>query len=152
MFRGPVQDCYNRQHHWGVAEMPKWPFDEIVDPSGLTDADWAEINRLKTAYETGGEKALDSAFEQLAADPIRAYRVVAALFPEMLREQTKDALAERGITEEDLREMLKKAKKAEGPSSKRQLSPCRGCSKDQPRTLQSTAYLLQPIPGSPSHV
>ena len=100
--------------------MPKWPFEEIADRSGLTDADWAEINRLKTAYETGGDKALDAAFQQLVADPIRAYRVVGALFPEMLREQTKDALAERGVTEEDLREMLEKAKtEAESPSSKR---------------------------------
>ena len=60
--------------------MPKWPFDEIADSLGVTDADWAEINRLKTAYETGGEKALGAAFEQLVADPIRAYRVVGALF------------------------------------------------------------------------
>src|ERR1700738_3806052 len=29
---------------------------------------------------------------------------------------------------------------------------CRGCSKDQPRTPQSTAYLLQPLPGWPLHV
>src|SRR5471030_457043 len=29
---------------------------------------------------------------------------------------------------------------------------CRGCSEDQPRTLQSTVRLPQPFPGSPSHV
>jgi hypothetical protein len=29
---------------------------EIVDSSHLTDADWAEINKLKKAYETGGKK------------------------------------------------------------------------------------------------
>src|SRR5215470_17917066 len=28
---------------------------------------------------------------------------------------------------------------------------CRGCSLDQPRTPQSTARLLQPLPGWPSH-
>jgi hypothetical protein len=44
--------------------MPRWPLEEIPDPVGLTDADWAEINRLKAAYETGGFKALDRAFKQ----------------------------------------------------------------------------------------
>ena len=29
---------------------------------------------------------------------------------------------------------------------------CRGCSKDQPRSLRSTVGLLQPLPGWPSHV
>src|SRR5216683_1838288 len=29
---------------------------------------------------------------------------------------------------------------------------CRGCSKDQPRSLRSTVGLLQPPPGWPSHV
>src|SRR6516165_4511524 len=29
---------------------------------------------------------------------------------------------------------------------------CRGCSKDQPRSLQSTVRLPQPLPGWPSHV
>ena len=100
--------------------MLKWPFDEVPDPLGLTDADWAEINRLKTAYETGGVKALHAAWKQLAADPIRFYRITGAFFPEKVREQTKDMLAERGITEEDLREMLEQAKReAESPSSKR---------------------------------
>jgi hypothetical protein len=36
------------------------PF-EVVDPSDLTDADWAEINKLKKAYEIGGQKALSKA-------------------------------------------------------------------------------------------
>jgi hypothetical protein len=41
---------------------------EIVDSSHLTDADWAEINKLKKACETGGKKALSAAIERLAAD------------------------------------------------------------------------------------
>jgi hypothetical protein len=32
--------------------------DEIAGPSGLTDADWAEIDKLKKAFDTGGERAL----------------------------------------------------------------------------------------------
>jgi hypothetical protein len=29
----------------------------VADTSGLTDGDWAEINRLKRAYADGGDKA-----------------------------------------------------------------------------------------------
>ena len=29
----------------------------VADASGLTDGDWAEINRLKRAYDEGGDKA-----------------------------------------------------------------------------------------------
>ena len=31
---------------------------EVVDSSCLTDADWAKINQIKKAYETGGTKGL----------------------------------------------------------------------------------------------
>ncbi len=34
------------------------PF-EVVDNSGLTDADWAEINKLQQAYKEGGKPALE---------------------------------------------------------------------------------------------
>jgi hypothetical protein len=51
---------------------------EVVDSSHLTDADWAEINKLKRAYETGGMKALSKAMDELAAgDPIIALHVLA---------------------------------------------------------------------------
>ena len=94
--------------------MAKWPFEEPADSSGLSDADWAHLNKLKAAYESGGSKALSKAIGELATDPIRYVRVVGALFPEMINEKIRDALAEHGITEEDLREMLRKA---ESPSS-----------------------------------
>jgi hypothetical protein len=43
---------------------------EVVDSSGLTDDDWAKINRLRHLHESGGSKAL--AFDELAkADPIK---------------------------------------------------------------------------------
>ena len=42
------------------------PFDlEVVDASGLTAADWAEINRLKKLCETGGRNALSKALAEL---------------------------------------------------------------------------------------
>jgi hypothetical protein len=90
--------------------MPKQPIIlEVVDTSGLTDADWAEINNLKSAYEAGGQAALAEAMATLSeADPVRATRVVAAFFPDLVRETVRDLMAEKGITVEDLREMLQK--------------------------------------------
>ena len=44
----------------------------------------------------------------LAKDPVAAGRAAGALFPDVLREQIKDAMAEQGMTEEDLREMIRK--------------------------------------------
>jgi hypothetical protein len=44
---------------------------EVVDTTGLTDADWAEINKLKNAYDVGGQKALSAALDDLAKDPSR---------------------------------------------------------------------------------
>jgi hypothetical protein len=44
---------------------------EVVDSSGLTDDDWAKINRLRHLHESGGSKALSKALDELAeADPI----------------------------------------------------------------------------------
>src|SRR5205823_1307297 len=95
--------------------MPKWPFEQPADTSGLSDADWAHLNKLKAAYETGGSKALSKAIGELATDPIRYVCVMGALFPEKINQKIRDSLAEHGITEEDLREMLRKA---ESQSSK----------------------------------
>jgi hypothetical protein len=81
---------------------------EVADTTGLTDTDWAEINKLKNAYDAGGQKALSAALDQLAKDPIRATRVLGAFFPDLVRETIKDQLAEEGITEEDLRALIRK--------------------------------------------
>src|SRR5262245_9115311 len=82
---------------------------EIADTSSLTDADWAEINKLKRAYERGGDKPLELALKELRKDPVRYIRVIAAYFPNRVAEMLKDAMAESGITIEDIREMLRKA-------------------------------------------
>ena len=37
----------------------------IVDPSWLTDADWAVINRLRRVHETEGQKAARKALRAL---------------------------------------------------------------------------------------
>jgi hypothetical protein len=60
---------------------------EVVDTTGLTDADWAEINNLKKAYDAAGEEALSAALQALGErDPIRAGRVLGAFFPDLVRE------------------------------------------------------------------
>src|SRR5438045_1313242 len=98
--------------------MPRWPFDEVPDPTGMTDADWAELNKLKAAYESGEAKRCRRPW--LGADPVRYVRVVGALFPEVVSERLRDLLAERGITEEDLRQMLREAeRRSESPSPKK---------------------------------
>jgi hypothetical protein len=38
----------------------------IQDTTGLTDADWAEINKLRNAHKKGGAKAVGRAMQQLA--------------------------------------------------------------------------------------
>ena len=81
---------------------------EVADPSGLSDADWAEINKLKRAYETGGKAALGKAFDDLSKDPIAYVRVLGAFYPDEIRESIKDAMAEQGISVEDLQEIVRK--------------------------------------------
>ena len=68
------------------------PIDlKVVDTSGLTDADWAEINRLKGLYETGGRNALSKALAELGeSDPVRSIRVLSAFFPETVREALRE--------------------------------------------------------------
>jgi 3-oxoacyl-[acyl-carrier-protein] synthase III len=83
---------------------------EIQDTSGLTDADWAEINKLRNAHKKGGAKAVEGAMQQLEAkDLIQYVRVIAAFYPDIVREAIKDAMAELGLTEQDIRELIQKA-------------------------------------------
>ena len=51
----------------------------------------------------------------LAKDPIRFAVVIGALYPDMMREMIQDQMAEAGITEEDLRELIQKLEDAAGP-------------------------------------
>ena len=85
--------------------MPKDEELGIEHTSGLTDADWAEINRLSRAYDSGGDDALLQAFRHLMKDdPVRALRVWGAFFPHKASEALRDAAAALGISEEDIRE------------------------------------------------
>jgi hypothetical protein len=83
----------------------------VVDSSGLTDADWAAVNRVNRAYEAGGIDALCDELEQFD-DEVLQITVAGAFFPALIRELLEDQMAEHGLTFEDLREILRKA---EGP-------------------------------------
>jgi hypothetical protein len=48
------------------------------------------------------------ALKKLAKDPIRFVAVIGALYPDMMREMIRDEMAEAGITEADLRELVQK--------------------------------------------
>lgn len=85
----------------------------IDDASLLTDADWAEINKLSRAFKSGGEKALRKAYRELAERPNRWICVFGAFFPDRLREILKDKMAEVGITDDDLIEL---DRKLQGPT------------------------------------
>lgn len=79
-------------------------FLEIADPSRLTDADWAEINKLRNAFETGGAPALQLAYRELAKNTVLYLRVMGAFYPDEVRNSIKEAMAKRGLTEQDIPE------------------------------------------------
>jgi hypothetical protein len=80
---------------------------EVVDSSSLTDADWASINALRRAVERGGAGFV-AELKKLEHDPLRYVRVIGAIYPDLIREKIRDAFAEKGISADDLREIIKK--------------------------------------------
>ncbi|WP_212439975.1 hypothetical protein [Bradyrhizobium sp. AUGA SZCCT0431] len=81
----------------------------VEDASKLTDADWAEINLWKRTYENGGQAELSKIMAKLSTkDPVRYMAVMGAFFPDMVREAIKDSMAEIGMEEEDLRDLIRK--------------------------------------------
>ena len=74
----------------------------IVDTSNLTDADWAEINKLTQASETGGQKAFSKALDELEnRNPVQYFTIVAVYFPHTVIEVIKDNIAANGLPEEE---------------------------------------------------
>ena len=87
----------------------------LVDTSHLKDGDWAEINKWKQAYASGGQKALSKAMAESAeADPTRHMSVMAAFFPDEVKNAIRDEMAEQGMTDEDLRELIRKLESPAG--------------------------------------
>ena len=89
------------------------PF-EVADPSRLTDDDWGEINKLRKAYRKGGKQALHKAYSELRKNPVRYMRVVSAFYPREVSESIKDAMVKRGMTVEDILELIRK-RESPGP-------------------------------------
>jgi hypothetical protein len=98
--------------HLAAIEAPDMEDSEdlgIEDTSHLTDADWAAINKLVHAYKTNGQKALQKEMKALMEqDEVRYYRIMAAFFPQKMSDTIRDAMAEMGVTEEDVREMAER--------------------------------------------
>src|SRR5262245_55972881 len=91
----------------GFEQMDDLP--EPVETSHLTDADWAEVNRIWRAWQIGGKKELNKVLAELAkTDPIRYLHVMHAYFPQMVTDAVKDSMAEKGMTEDDIRELVRK--------------------------------------------
>jgi hypothetical protein len=83
------------------------PVQEVADTSGLTDADWLEINKLADAFDAAKKDALANALGELAKDPVRYVRIIGAIYPDMMRDAIRDNMAAHGITEDDLRELIR---------------------------------------------
>jgi hypothetical protein len=62
----------------------------------ITDADWAEVNKLRRAYDGSGDEALKRAYEQLCKDPIRWVSVMSAFHSDYVRAKV-DAYAALGF-------------------------------------------------------
>jgi hypothetical protein len=80
----------------------------VVDPSDLTDADWAALDRVNRACELGDAAAFWDELDKLDDVP-RQLRVLRAFFPDVFREVIEEEIAEHGLTADDLREMLRRA-------------------------------------------
>ena len=84
--------------------------DHPVDTSRFTDADWAALAKLRDAHARGGKKAVETAMKEIQRGDLVTYvRIIGAYFPDQLREVLRDAMFDRGLTAEDLRELIHKS-------------------------------------------
>jgi hypothetical protein len=67
---------------------------EIADSSGLSDADWAEISKLRMTHERADTPALEKALRDLCKrDAIRYIRIMHAILPGQLTRTVRDDVA-----------------------------------------------------------
>ena len=84
--------------------------DNPVDTSRFTDADWAALAKLRDAHERGGAEAVETAMKEIEeADLVTYVRIIGAYFPDQLREVLRAAMFDRGLTAEELRELIQKS-------------------------------------------
>ena len=63
---------------------------QLVEISNLTDADWAEINKLRQAYARGGRDGFEKAFDDLyKRNDIHWMKIAFAYYPTTIREALK---------------------------------------------------------------
>jgi hypothetical protein len=94
----------------------------VVDCSGLTDADWAAVNRVNRACELGGAVAFWKELEKFDDVPLQL-RVLGAFFPELVREVIEEEMTEHGLTADDWQEA---GRKDESPLAINRLSKFSG--------------------------
>jgi hypothetical protein len=82
--------------------------DLLEDPSWLKDHDWIEVNKLRHAYEDGGDDALVKAWGDLYRKDLAQFsRVACAFDPDHMR-RIRDAVENAGYTWQELIELAKK--------------------------------------------
>jgi hypothetical protein len=63
----------------------------VSDHAGLTEADWLEVEKLRSAYIAGGNSCLGKALEDFCKRNAIAYiRVLNAILPNQIREALKE--------------------------------------------------------------
>ena len=88
----------------------------VVKTEHLSDADWAELNRLNKIFVNQGIEAFSKALRDLAsAEPARYLAISAAFMPQEVENSVRDYMAANGITAEELLEIIEKA---EGKNTK----------------------------------
>jgi hypothetical protein len=82
--------------------------DLLEDPSRLKDHDWIEVNKLRRAYEDGGDDALVRAWWDLYRKDLDQFsRIACAYDPDHMR-RIRDAVENAGYTFQGLSELAKK--------------------------------------------
>jgi hypothetical protein len=78
------------------------------ETSSLTDADCAGLDKLRAAYQHGGQKGLLGAVHELATNADQYQRLIGATFPDVVHDPIKEEMAAIGISEEELQALLRK--------------------------------------------
>ena len=70
---------------------PEYDPVSVSDRAELTEADWLQINTIRSAYNTGGSPALGKALEDFCKEDVICYiRVLNAILLNQIRERIKE--------------------------------------------------------------
>ena len=70
---------------------PEYDPVSVSDRAELTEADWLQINKIRSAYNTGRSPALGKALEDFCKEDVICYiRVLNAILPNQIRERIKE--------------------------------------------------------------